>query len=334
MNTYTRLIAIGLYAGLFGAPALAATFSGTSQDITDFANGSEVSTRGTLIDAINIMNDDQAVPDTVINGVQFKGVAPGQFHEAGEPFSEASFVYHGGQSYADDSLWSSGGAYDVLADSQIFEIDSPAVNYGDGFGVVNLAPGTLYELQIFMLDDRDGIDKNFPLQFQQVIFTGSSDQFVPQDPAPPELGYFEGITIGGAGVTQANGEIATIVFSIDEGINGIFVNSWNGGAFNGMQLRSLGVHGDYNGNGSVGPEDYDTWKANFGSTENLAADGNADGIVNAADYTIWRDRTSGGAGSLSLGGAAIPEPSTSLIALAAVALVGNMFARSSRRHPE
>ena len=80
-----------------------------------------------------------------------------------------------------------------------------------------------------------------------------------------------------------------------------------------MQLRSLGVLGDYDGNNSVGPEDYAVWKANFGSTENLAADGNVDGIVNAADYTVWRNRTSGGAGSLSLGGAA--SPSRALVCL-------------------
>jgi hypothetical protein len=29
------------------------------------------------------------------------------------------------------------------------------------------------------------------------------------------------------------------VFSIDAGFNGLLVNSWDGGAFNGMQLRLL-----------------------------------------------------------------------------------------------
>lgn len=50
-----------------------------------------------------------------------------------------------------------------------------------------------------------------------------------------------------------------------------------------------GSPGDYDGNGIVGTEDYNVWKTNYGTTENLAADGNGDAIVDAADYTVWRD---------------------------------------------
>jgi hypothetical protein len=329
MNTKQLSILCTILAAL-ASPAAAAIFNGSSADITDFENGSEVSTRGTLIDAINLINDDESTPSTIINGVLFKSVAPGQFHEAGESFAEASFVYHGGQTYQDVNLWTSGGAYDLLADSQLYDVDSGEVNYGDGYGVVNLAPGNLYELQIFMLDDRSGVDKNFPLQFQQIEFTGNVDEFVPRDPAPADLGYMEGITIGGAGVTQANGEIATIRFSIDPGFNGIFVNSWNGGAFNGMQLRLLGMLGDYNRDTVVNDADYGVWKGNFGSTTELAADGNGDGVVDAADYTIWRDALGAG-GSGSLSGSVVPEPHAILLAVAALATFVAPLSRRMRQ---
>ena len=124
------------------------------------------------------------------------------------------------------------------------------------------------------------------------------------------------------------GEIATVKFSIDNDFNGILVNTWNNGAFNGMQLRSLGLLGDYDHNGSIGPGDYTAWKNSFGSTSNLDADGNGNGVVDAADYTIWRDRvTGGGAGSGGLSLGAVPEPGTVLMAWTAIALVGGAIAR-------
>lgn len=228
-----------LLAALLAGNAHAATFSGSSTDITDFAGGSEVSTHGTLIDAVNLLNANVggAGVSTTINGVLFKGTQPGQYHEGAESFANASFVYHGGDGYADAGLWTSGGAYDTLADSQIYNIDNGNVSYGDGFGVINLVPGQLYELQVLMLDDRSGINKTFPMEFHQATFTGNADETSNVD--PNAIGYISGISIGGNGVTQANGEIATVRFSIDPGFNGIFVNSWDNGAYNGMQLRQI-----------------------------------------------------------------------------------------------
>lgn len=47
--------------------------------------------------------------------------------------------------------------------------------------------------------------------------------------------------------------------------------------------------GDYSGNNSVGPEDHVIWAQSYGSSTDLRADGNSDGRIDAADYTVWRD---------------------------------------------
>ena len=62
-----------------------------------------MSTRGTFVEAVNLLNDNVGGVgvSTTINGVLFKGTAPGQFFEGGESFGDASFVYHGGDPYAD-----------------------------------------------------------------------------------------------------------------------------------------------------------------------------------------------------------------------------------------
>ena len=48
--------------------------------------------------------------------------------------------------------------------------------------------------------------------------------------------------------------------------------------------------GDYNGNGVVDAADYTLWRDTLGSQLDLRADGNGDGMVDEADYVFWNDR--------------------------------------------
>jgi lysozyme len=93
------------------------------------------------------------------------------------------------------------------------------------------------------------------------------------------------------------------------------------------QLTALRVHvvpGDYNHNGTVDAADYVVYRNSIGSTVNLAADGNNNQIVDTADLTYWKARlgqsASGAGGDADLGSAPVPEPTTVVLAAAALAM--------------
>ncbi|MGI9457966.1 MAG: peptidylprolyl isomerase [Aeoliella sp.] len=75
------------------------------------------------------------------------------------------------------------------------------------------------------------------------------------------------------------------------------------------------VDGDYNFDGIVDAKDYTVWRDSLGSTTEAEADGNGDGVVDGIDFVIWRDnigQSGSGGGSLIAG--QIPEPGTAVMA--------------------
>jgi hypothetical protein len=89
--------------------------------------------------------------------------------------------------------------------------------------------------------------------------------------------------------------------------------------------------GDYNKNGVVDAADYVVWRNTLGQLgANLAADqnspslGNADGVVDAYDYNYWsyyfgETPTGAGAGASRVG--SVPEPSAFICILVLAALM-------------
>jgi hypothetical protein len=85
------------------------------------------------------------------------------------------------------------------------------------------------------------------------------------------------------------------------------------------------IAGDYNRNGVVDAADYVVWRKAEGSATNLAADGNLDGTVDDLDYSIWRANFGAiAASSLAAASrvphrlAAVPEPTSAALAVLAV----------------
>jgi hypothetical protein len=79
--------------------------------------------------------------------------------------------------------------------------------------------------------------------------------------------------------------------------------------------------GDYNNDGTVNAADYTVWRNTVGLTgPDLAADGNGNNTIEIGDYQLWKTNY-GWVIPGSASAAAIPEPTTCLLAMAAIPLL-------------
>jgi hypothetical protein len=77
-----------------------------------------------------------------------------------------------------------------------------------------------------------------------------------------------------------------------------------GGIIDAFTMERFAVDaGDYFLDSEISWEDYNVWRSDIGLASSSSADGNRDGIVDAADYTIWRD-------ALESPPLVVPEPSS------------------------
>jgi hypothetical protein len=74
--------------------------------------------------------------------------------------------------------------------------------------------------------------------------------------------------------------------------------------------------GDYDDDGDVDGRDLLVWQRGFGSTTELAADGNHNGTVNGDDLIIWQDQY--GANAPPTAVTAVPEPTSAWLSVAAL----------------
>ena len=102
----------------------------------------------------------------------------------------------------------------------------------------------------------------------------------------------------------------------------------------------LWLSGDYNHNGVVDAADYTVWRDSLGQMgAGLVADGDANGKVEIADYIVWRDHlglgSGAGAGSGSgaggqLTGGTVPEPTIGMLAMSGFACSWGLFLKRRR----
>ncbi len=103
-----------------------------------------------------------------------------------------------------------------------------------------------------------------------------------------------------------------------------------------VTLTVVNFYGDYNGDGVVDAADYPLWRRSLGSAGlNLAADGDHNDVVNQADYNFWRARfgqtsASGSATVLDANNIAVPEPSAIGIFVLAIPCMASRM-RSRKR---
>ena len=104
----------------------------------------------------------------------------------------------------------------------------------------------------------------------------------------------------------------------------------------------LPLAGDYNQDGIVNAADYTVWRNTLGSHEDLRADGNSNQMIDEGDYGVWKSQfgqsAESGASGRAVVATPIPEPSTakSLLALSAVGCASwwKHLCRSRRTVPQ
>jgi hypothetical protein len=112
------------------------------------------------------------------------------------------------------------------------------------------------------------------------------------------------------------------------------VTDWGGGETGGeftyQRAAAPAASGDYDHDGIVDAADYTLWRSSLGQTVPLgtAADGNLNGTIDAGDYEVWKGHFGQSAASAA-SAAAVPEPTGALLALLAFSS-GLMFALSIR----
>lgn len=137
-------------------------------------------------------------------------------------------------------------------------------------------------------------------------------------------------SIAGAFDNVANGQRLAVTGGTTTGT--FVVNYGAGSAFNSNRivLSAFQITGDYNLDGIVNAADYTVWRDTLGSTTDLRANGDntgaSAGVVDIADFNAWKANfgkkaTGLGAGAMAFEAVAAPEPGAAILWLLAAGIL-------------
>jgi hypothetical protein len=115
--------------------------------------------------------------------------------------------------------------------------------------------------------------------------------------------------------------------------------TWNTSRLYTDGVLFVNLPGDYNRDGVVDAADYTIWRDTLGSTIDLRANGDntgaSAGVIDQADYAFWKSRFGNRVGSGAGGAAAVPEPASLLLLLSGtLAICSRRYQRPSLPYPE
>ncbi|TWT95410.1 hypothetical protein Pla108_35580 [Botrimarina colliarenosi] len=160
-----------------------------------------------------------------------------------------------------------------------------------------------------VFDDGPGFDPTFPedvLRFgRNELGPWSYERRLLVNGEPHAAGFAD-VSFVGSSLALFSTALPNDPVSIDFFIGNLLISDgvgWAPGFVDPFSLERLTVPaGDYFLDGYLCEQDYAVWRNDYGATFPSSADGNGDGVVDAADYTIWRD-------AMALSASGVPEPS-------------------------
>jgi peptidyl-prolyl cis-trans isomerase A (cyclophilin A) len=174
-------------------------------------------------------------------------------------------------------------------------------------------------------------------------FINQGNNSILDNPSRPDGGFsaFGAVVGNGMSVVDAIGDLPLpndFGFSIAAPFNDLPLRNFSGNSIDHVrvqhtvtvpQVRVLNLPaGDYDFNGVVNMADYSVWRQSYDSTTAAEADGNGNGVVDVADFVVWRNSMAGSAAGAAASPLAVPEPAAAFMAMTAVVVLVSRRRRS------